>query len=262
MRFGSYVAVGDSFSEGLDDPYPDPARGFRGWADLVAGTLAAGDPSFRYANLALRGRLIGEIVTEQVPVVERLRPDLASIAGGGNDVLRPKYDPGGVRDLLDDAVGRLAGTGSTVLLFTGADVTSRMPGTARLRPRITALNETIRAVGQAHGAVLVDLEAERAFDDPRLWSDDRLHFAPAGHRWIAALVLEALGLDPSPRWREPLPFAPPLPWVRARAGDLRWARRHVAPWMRRRLAGRSSGDGLVPKRPELVPYTEQPMRPS
>jgi hypothetical protein len=41
VRIGSYVAVGDSFIEGLDDPYPDPGLGFRGWADLVAGRLAA-----------------------------------------------------------------------------------------------------------------------------------------------------------------------------------------------------------------------------
>lgn len=254
VRISNYVAVGDSFSEGLDDPYPDPVAGFRGWADLLAGRLAADDPGFRYANLALRGRLIGEIVDEQVPVAERLRPDLVSIAGGGNDVLRTRYEPDLVTGRLDEAVGRLAAAGATVLLFTGADVTPRMPGTARLRPRITALNEAIRAVGRRHGAVLVDLEAERTFDDPRLWSEDRLHFDPAGHRWIAALALEALGLPATPEWREPLPFAPPTPWVRARTDDIRWARRHVAPWMRRRLAGRSSGHDLAPKRPELAPF--------
>lgn len=255
VRISNYVAVGDSFSEGLDDPYPDPADGFRGWADLLAARLAADEPGLRYANLALRGRLIGEILAEQVPVAERLRPELASIAGGGNDVLRGRWDLARVAGTLDEAVGRLAATGATVLLFTGSDITPRMPGTSRLRPRITALNEAIREVGRRHGAVLVDLEAERAFDDPRLWSEDRLHFDPAGHRWIAALALEALGVEPSPEWRQPLPFAPPLPWARARAGDVRWARKHVAPWVRRRLAGRSSGDDLAPKRPDLAPVS-------
>jgi lysophospholipase L1-like esterase len=258
VRLGSFVAVGDSFTEGLDDPYPDPGRGYRGWADLVAGQLAAEDPGFRYANLAVRGRMIGEIVADQVPLAERLRPDLVSIAGGGNDVIRPRCDPVRVIGLLDEAVGRLAATGATVVLFTGADVTVRMPGTARLRPRIVAVNRAIRAIARTHGALLVDLAAEPGLEDPRFFSDDRLHFAATGHRRIAAMTLEALGREVSPQWREPLPFAPPLPWVRARTEDLRWAGRHLAPWVRRRLAGRSSGDGRASKRPELGPVDRTP----
>ena len=182
MQIGSFVAIGDSFTEGLDDPYPDPALGYRGWADLVAQRLAARRPDFGYANLALRGRLIGGIVDEQVPAVEELRPDLISVAAGGNDVLRRHYDPRRTIRLLDEAVDRLVGTGAEVLLFTGADVTTRMPGTARLRPRISALNGSIREVGAAHGVRIVDLDADRGLDDPRLWSEDRLHLGPAGHR--------------------------------------------------------------------------------
>ena len=40
MRWRSFVAVGDSFTEGLDDPHED-GSGPRGWADLVAVRLAA-----------------------------------------------------------------------------------------------------------------------------------------------------------------------------------------------------------------------------
>lgn len=36
MGFHTFVAVGDSCAEGLDDPYPDHSR-YRGWADYVAG---------------------------------------------------------------------------------------------------------------------------------------------------------------------------------------------------------------------------------
>jgi lysophospholipase L1-like esterase len=254
VRIGSYVAVGDSFSEGLDDPYPDAELGFRGWADLVAQRLATRDPDFRYANLALRGRLLGAIVAEQVPAAEQLRPDLISIVGGGNDVLRRHYDQERTLRLLAEAVGRLAATGAAVLLFTGADVTGRMPGTARLRPRIAALNASIREVGAAHGARVVDLDADRGLDDPRLWSEDRLHLGPAGHRRVAAHTLAALGLPADEAWLAALPAAPPVPWVRARQEDLRWARRHLAPWLQRRLTGRSSGDGLAPKRPTLAPF--------
>ena len=87
MRWRSYVAVGDSFTEGLDDPYPDGS--FRGWADLVAARLAAEAPDgLGYANLAVRGRLFPEVIVEQVPVALAMKPDLISFAAGGNDVLR------------------------------------------------------------------------------------------------------------------------------------------------------------------------------
>jgi lysophospholipase L1-like esterase len=61
----SFVAIGDSFTEGLNDAAP--GGGFRGWADRLAGLLAAEYPGLRYANLAVRGKLLRQIVAEQVP---------------------------------------------------------------------------------------------------------------------------------------------------------------------------------------------------
>lgn len=62
-RYTSFVAVGDSFTEGMSDGLPDGS--YRGWADLLAARLADGSPGFRYANLAVRGKLIGQIADEQ-----------------------------------------------------------------------------------------------------------------------------------------------------------------------------------------------------
>jgi hypothetical protein len=51
------------------------------------------------------------------------------------------------------------------------------------------------------------------------------------------------------------PFeAEPLPrqsWRQARIDDIEWAREHFAPWIVRRLRRESSGDGVLPKRPEF-----------
>jgi hypothetical protein len=33
-----------------------------------------------------------------------------------------------------------------------------------------------------------------------------------------------------------------------------WTRTHFVPWVRRRLTGRSSGDTVQPKRPQLGPF--------
>src|SRR5882757_3072610 len=70
--YSSYVAVGDSFTEGMNDRLPDGT--FRGWADRLAGMLAAGQPEFQYANLAVRGKMLAEIVDEQVPVALEAQP--------------------------------------------------------------------------------------------------------------------------------------------------------------------------------------------
>src|SRR5512142_2623698 len=91
MVWRNFVAMGDSFTEGLDDPYPDGT--YRGWADLVAARLAVeSGPDFRYANLAIRGKVLDQLVDEQLDPTLAMRPDLISVAAGGNDVLRPVLD--------------------------------------------------------------------------------------------------------------------------------------------------------------------------
>jgi hypothetical protein len=88
-----------------------------------------------------------------------------------------------------------------------------------------------------------------------MWSADRLHLSSAGHRRVAAHVLAALGLVPDPLWLAVAPRPDRMGWAAARAADAHWARRHFAPWVTRRLTGRSSGDTVVPKRPELNQFT-------
>src|SRR5258706_3050991 len=115
----SFVSVGDSFTEGLDDPRPD-GLGYRGWADLVAGVLAKGVPDFRYANLAVRGRLFDNIVAEQVPLATAMKPDLISFAGGGNDALRRSFEPAVLVARFDRTIEKPRGPGADVGVFPGA----------------------------------------------------------------------------------------------------------------------------------------------
>lgn len=248
----SYVAVGDSFTEGMDDPHP-AGQGFRGWADLVAAQLAAQADDFRYANLAVRGRLFDNIVNEQVPLAAAMKPDLISFAGGGNDALRRNFDGPALVDRFDRTIERLRATGADVIVFRFADVSGRLPGAKVLRPRVEALNDAVRDTAERHGAVLINLWDDDEFINPRLWSIDRLHMSEAGHHRVAGHVLGALGVTPLPEW-----MAPPLPpdqltWLSRKRADARWATQHLAPWIKRRLTGRSSGDTITAKRPELTP---------
>jgi len=255
MRWRSFVAVGDSFTEGLDDPHPSGA-GYRGWADLVAARLAADEPEFRYANLAVRGKLFHAIADAQVPPAVRMAPDLVSFAGGGNDVLRRGFQPEPMVARFDEVVASLRASGADVLLFRFADVTKRLPGRRFILPRVEILNTVVGEVAERHGARLVDLWHDDTFASPLLWSEDRLHLSTAGHRRVAAHVLRALDIECDAQWWDSPARVDRYGWVAARARDARWARQHLAPWVRRRLTGRSSGDTVTAKRPTLGPLAE------
>jgi lysophospholipase L1-like esterase len=255
MAWQRFVAMGDSFTEGLDDPYPGH-DGYRGWADLVAARLAAGEAGFRYANLAVRGRLFNRVVAEQVPAAQRMKPDLVSFAAGGNDALRRHFDGSALVRRFDETVAALRASGADVLLFRFADLTGRLPGQRVIRPRVDLLNRAVEETADRHQAHLIDLWTDPEFANPRLWSVDRLHLSGAGHQRVAAHVLAVLGKDADPDWLVPVPPPERLGWLRARAHDAHWAATYLAPWVRRRLTGRSSGDLRRPKRPDLAPVTE------
>ncbi|WP_336322419.1 SGNH/GDSL hydrolase family protein [Streptomyces lavendofoliae] len=248
--YNSFVAVGDSFTEGMSDLLPDGS--YRGWADLLAARLAARTPGFRYANLAVRGKLIGQIVDEQVDLAAAMKPDVVTLVGGLNDTLRPKCDMGRVRGLLEEAVERLAPScGQLVLMRSpGRDG----PVMERFRPRMEELFAHVERLAARHGALVVDLYGAEVMGDPRLWDLDRLHLTSEGHRRVAEAVWQALGLEAEEDWRAPLPPPLPIAWPARRIADVRFARRHLGPWIGRRLTGRSSGDGRPAKRPELLPY--------
>ena len=151
----SFVAIGDSFTEGLDDWRPDGTP--RGWADRVAERLAEDEPELRYANLAVRGKLLDQIVADQVPVAERLRPDLIAFAAGGNDIIRFACDTDDLARRFDEALGRVTATGAQVLVFTGFDVGRMHPLIRRLRGRVACYSELTRASAERHGSTVVDL---------------------------------------------------------------------------------------------------------
>ncbi|MFI6793838.1 SGNH/GDSL hydrolase family protein [Nonomuraea sp. NPDC050383] len=259
MSYARYVALGDSQTEGLGDG--DDAGGLRGWADRLAEDLAREEPGLLYANLAVRGRLAAQIRDEQLAPALALRPDLATVMAGMNDLIRPRFDATAVAGALEDMFAALTGAGATVVTVTFPDFGRLVPLARPLLPRVIDLNARIVAAAARHGVLVVDSFAHTAITDARLWGSDRLHANPLGHARIAAAMAHALGLPGSDdSWTAPLPALPrPTPW-RAAGAELRWVTGFAAPWIHRRLRGRSSGDGRTAKRPALLPviHTEQP----
>ena len=235
---------------------PDGHGGYRGWANRLAERIAAAQGELLYANLAIRGRRTRRILEEQLEPALAMKPDLTTVFAGTNDVVARNFDADRVAADMETMQRRLVESGATVLTFTLPDLAAVMPLARRIVHRVEALNEVLRGVAAGTGALLVDFAEHPVAADRRLWNEDRLHANSLGHERVAAALAHALGLPGADdSWQEPLP--PERPWTVSRqiAEELRWGRRFLLPWMWRHLWGRSSGDGIRPKRPTLSPLS-------
>jgi lysophospholipase L1-like esterase len=152
--FLRYVALGDSQTEGLWDG--DDSSGVTGFADRLAVRLSELNPDVRYANLAVRGRRIRDVVDHQLPMAIAMNPDLITSCIGMNDVTRPggAFDAAlGDIDLLHD---RLAETGATVVTTTFPDLAKILPVGRFLQGRVLRINAVIRTAARRHGFRLVE----------------------------------------------------------------------------------------------------------
>jgi len=237
-----FVAIGDSFTEGVGDELPDGT--VRGWADLVAqGWADSRGEQIEYANLAIRGKLVWPIVQQQLERALALKPTHLSFNGGGNDMLRPRTSISHIADAFSQVLRRCDEEGVTLLLLSGANPSAQLP-----------LSRVIQRRGDLMSIAVVERMGERAdvvralnwpdaeLSDPSFWSADRLHMNSRGHHRVAARVLDALGERVPEDWWS----LPELPEA-VRLARAEYFREHLGPWFRRRLTGTSSGDGREPK---------------
>lgn len=256
--WSSFIALGDSFTEGLDDTRADGT--FRGWADRLAAQMHERNPDLHYANLAIRGRTAERIAREQVPAAVAQQPDLVSFAAGINDLMTPGWQPARTFAAIDDSLRRLRSAGADVLVVAFGDPKDRA-SINRLRSRFELLNRGTVMLAREHGCYLLDFWplTTHAADD--YWSEDRLHLSALGHEVTAAAAAEVLGFGDS-SWREAV-----IPWdgkpafpARLRA-DTRWVAKHGGPWVLRKFRGQSSGESVQPKRPALLAMSAEPLEP-
>jgi lysophospholipase L1-like esterase len=243
------VAIGDSFTEGVGDDLPDGQ--VRGWADLVALGLGGGrGEPVSYANLAIRGKLLGPIVNDQLEPALAMKPDLLTVCGGGNDMMRPRVEISYVVDLLDRVVDRAVADGIHVVVLSGGNPTRHLPLGSLMQKRGDKLAEAAGETFGKPGVTLVDNWNDADLMHGRYWSADKLHLNTRGHTRVATRVLDALDVPIPAGWAEG-EAGEALPRERIQDTAAYYAA-YVLPWIGRRLTGRSSGDGRPPKRPELT----------
>ncbi len=248
-----YVAIGDSFSEGVGDELPDGR--VRGWADLVAeGWAASSGSPIAYANLAIRGKLIRPIVDEQLERALALRPTHLSFNGGGNDMLRPRTQVTQIAELFGQVLRRCDEEGVRMILLSGANPSARLPFGRVVQRRGDRLSDAVVArVADRPDVVRALNWPDVELSSPGYWSTDRLHMNARGHHRVAARVLEALGQRVPQGWWSLADSAPD-----AGPHGAAYYREFVWPWVRRRLSGTSSGDGRLAKHPGWVQVAPAP----
>ena len=253
--FARYVAIGDSTTEGLDDP--DGLGGYRGWANRFAEMVAAEQGALLYANLAVRGLKTRAILESQLERALDMKPDVSTLVSGTNDVLRPRFDINAYQRDVEHMQRALIAQGATVLTFTLPDLSSVNASAAMARARVESMNAALREVSADTGTIVVDLAGHALASDKRLWSVDRLHANALGHARIAAALADAIQLPGSDAsWSIPLERGEPISARDQWAEHWYWTRRYLFPWVVRRLRGRSSSDGVECKRPELTPVVQ------
>jgi lysophospholipase L1-like esterase len=260
--FRRYAAIGDSTTEGLDDP--DGAGGYRGWADRLAEIIAnaQAEPLY-YANLGVRSLHLGEIRATQFEAAMAMQPDLLSVFGGANDLLSLSCDFDGIRADLAAIFGEARSRDCTVVTFTMPDLSPINPFGRRVRGRILQLNDIIREEADRSGVLVMDFLQHPIIQDPRLFSRDRLHASELGHERLAAALAWRLGIDGADKsWADPFPDAPPRLRTREQlAADVEWARRYFAPWLGRGILRIPQGSRLTAKRPALRPVSKNSHQP-
>ena len=160
MRF---AALGDSVTLGIGDQMPQGR--WRGWAALLAGSLAPPD-QVELCNLARSGALIRDVASEQLPLALSVRPALASVLVGVNDTLRGKFDPAAIAADLENTVAALQHAGTVVLTASLPDpgLLLRIPASMR-RPLARRAHQINTVLGQL--AVRYDLVHVNTCGTPR-----------------------------------------------------------------------------------------------
>lgn len=225
LPWRTFVALGDSLTEGVGDPV---RGGLRGWSDRLASALHQADDRLIYVNLARRGLRTEEVRRAQLDVALAAKPDLASALSGMNDLLDRGFDPARYAAELEAIVKPLSQSGALVLTATFPDITAFSPLPVRLtrgvQSRLQAASAAVRDVSERYDTVCLDADELPEPLEREVMSVDRLHPGPRGHALLAKLFARLL----SEKAGVPIP-EPEDVEVASRLGQAGWLLRQLDP---------------------------------
>ena len=246
-------------TEGMSDEIVN--GNYRGWADRVADELAKSNSDFTYMNLAIRGKLLKQVVDDQIPQAIKYiegKQTLVSFHAGANDVLRPNYQADLSLPQYEEGIRQLTDAGATVIIFTVIDKVEGKGKTAALwHQRFSNFNENVRKVAEKYPVILFEAKEAEFLNDRRFLAFDRLHMNSEGHRRLANAVLQGLGYAFDPNWKvAPAPAKKKSKVIRV-ATNIVWVATFLIPWIWRRIRGKSSGDGRIAKYSQPVKWSSR-----
>lgn len=253
--YRSYVAIGDSLSEGLGDFTFNLDRSYNGWTDRLACILAkeAQDLGyeFQYANLALRGSKLSKIMERQLQHSLRLQPDLVTVMAGSNDLMSKPEKLPELREIFRDGIHQLLAAGCDVVVANTINPI-HLKVFKPLRYRAERFSEMIGEVANEFDVPVLDVYGIENFAELMFWAEDMVHFSGHGHIKVANQAAKLLDL----RYRfvelDPQELTP---ISRGVVETVTWVTKDVLPFFQRKLRGVTSGDGLDPKHNQLQPFS-------
>jgi lysophospholipase L1-like esterase len=253
--FTSYVAIGDSLSEGLGDFGFEARRENCGWTDRLAAMLSLEanrhSVQFRYANLALRGSKLSRIMTDQLEAALRLQPDLVTIMAGSNDMFASEAKLPALEETFRSGLQLLIAAGCQVVVANTISP-RHLRVFSRMAPRAERLTRMLERVAAEFDIKVIDVHGIESFAELCYWAEDMVHFSGHGHIKVANRAAEVLGLNHRMPEAHPNDLEAPS---RTFWATLSWVRLHVIPFIGRRIQRKSSGDGMQPKHLNLVPFS-------
>jgi lysophospholipase L1-like esterase len=195
LAWSSYVALGDSLTAGRGDEGPDGRP--VGWAQRLADILSVRTAvRCAFANLAVDGATVREVITGQLPAVAARKPDLVSVTVGVNDVRARGFDELSFKADLGQLFERLAATEATLLTCTLPDLTAVMSLSRELREiareRMRVASDIIREQAKSYSAMCLDAWSLPEVTDPEMYCPDGIHPNHRGHQFLAAACADLL----------------------------------------------------------------------
>jgi lysophospholipase L1-like esterase len=259
--FRSYVAIGDSLSEGLGDFTFHHDRLHNGWTDRLAGILAREAQvkgyEFHFANLSLRGAKLSKIIDLQLPRALKMQPDLVTVMAGSNDLMTKSPELPQLMEKFELALLSLKAAGCDIVVANTINPL-HLRLFRSLRQRSERFSLMIQEVADRLEIPVLDVFGIDDFEQLIFWADDMVHFSGHGHIAVANRAAGLLNLD----YRYPeLDPQEVTPFTRGIVETSRWIVRDVIPFVRRRIRGVTSGDGLSPKLESLVRFEPKQKHP-